>query len=238
MEDLMIIVSIPANAAIGDLDTLEVYGFSAIDQLVNDMEMAFTEVDEPFVLPIELLSFTAGLKGNAVRLDWATAQEINNDYFTIERSDNGTEFDEIMVVRGAGNSNSILTYSVDDKAPLNGTAYYRLKQTDFDGQSSTSNIVIVQATNLTQGINMQREVYPNPFTESFTMAFNVHDRGSVNVSLRDIQGKLISSKAINANKGENQFSFENGSSLPKGLYFVSLEFNGEVITSKIAKTDF
>jgi hypothetical protein len=237
-EEMMIIIHIAPDAIIGDLDTLEVRGFSGIDRNVKDMEMAFTEVDEPFVLPIELLSFTARANGRAVRLDWSTAQEINNDYFTIERSEDGVEFQEIMVVRGAGNSNSIRRYNIDDKDPVIGRAYYRLKQTDFDGQNVTFNMVMVNMSGAPLTISVQQDVFPNPFTEKFQMGFNVEERGSAKVTIIDIQGKVISNSTINVSKGLNQYSFENGSALPKGLYFVTLEYKGEVITSKIAKTDF
>jgi hypothetical protein len=236
--NLDVVVSIPSSALVGDMDTLQVFGFSAIDANVFDMTLSFTEINQPTILPITLLSFTAALNGKSVRLDWITAQEINNDFFTIERSANGTDFTEIIVQRGAGNTNAITTYSTNDNEPLTGRAYYRLKQTDFNGENTTSATVVVYSANITKTISLQQDVYPNPFTENFTIAFNVEEHGTVVTTLRDIQGKVISNNTINVTKGANQFSFADGSSLPKGMYFVSLEYKGQLITSKIAKTDF
>lgn len=94
-------------------------------------------------LPIELLSFGARPEGSQVRLDWVTATERDNDYFTIERSGNGQDFEEVTRVDGAGNSVTNLTYMDYDRWPLPGTSFYRLRQTDFDGQTSVSNMVPV-----------------------------------------------------------------------------------------------
>jgi hypothetical protein len=84
-------------------------------------------------LPIELLSFEAKSADNAVDLSWTTATEINNDYFTIEKSKSGFDFFEVCRVDGAGNSISPIYYEFSDKDPLDGISYYRLRQTDYDG---------------------------------------------------------------------------------------------------------
>ncbi|MFZ5553080.1 MAG: hypothetical protein ACOZCO_08190 [Bacteroidota bacterium] len=91
-------------------------------------------------LPIELLKFDARYNGHDVDLTWETATEINNDYFTVERSVNGIEFEPLLTVKGAGNSNINISYAAVDKEPVLGIGYYRLKQTDYDGQYSYSDI--------------------------------------------------------------------------------------------------
>ena len=84
---------------------------------------------------IELLFFNAKLENNTyVDLTWSTASEINNDYFTIERSQNGVYFQEFDIVEGAGNSTHKINYSLIDRDPFDGISYYRLKQTDYDGK--------------------------------------------------------------------------------------------------------
>ena len=85
-------------------------------------------------LPIELLSFEAICNNNSVNLLWSTASEKNNDYFTIERSSDGITFQTVLTVKGAGNSNQVINYSAIDEKPIDGIAYYRLKQTDYDGK--------------------------------------------------------------------------------------------------------
>jgi uncharacterized repeat protein (TIGR01451 family) len=85
-------------------------------------------------LPIELLSFTPQIKPDRIDLLWTTGTEINNDYFTLERSRDLYGWDILGFVPGAGNSSVPLSYSFSDMQPLDGLAYYRLKQTDFDGK--------------------------------------------------------------------------------------------------------
>lgn len=104
--------------------------------------LASVSIDNP--LPIELLWFDARPDGSQVRLDWSTASERDNDYFTIERSADGHEFTEVMRVDGAGNSTTTLTYSDYDRWPLPGTSFYRLRQTDLDGATAVSNMVVVK----------------------------------------------------------------------------------------------
>jgi hypothetical protein len=100
-------------------------------------------VDNTNPLPIELLTFTARPEGSEVRLDWTTASELENDYFTVERSVNGADFTDVLRTDGAGNSTQLINYSDRDHWPLSGVSYYRLRQTDVNGTSTTSDVVSV-----------------------------------------------------------------------------------------------
>jgi hypothetical protein len=119
-------------------------------------------------LPIELVDFRALNMGTFVTLNWATATELNNDHFTIQRSTDGSEFASIATVKGAGNSKKEINYSFNDANPANGVSYYRLKQTDFDGKTTYSNVV---------KINRDEEatlmVSPNPSTGGIAYT-NIH----------------------------------------------------------------
>jgi hypothetical protein len=103
----------------------------------------FTGLGNGTPLPISLLDFNAYPVLEQVEIVWTTATEINNDYFTIERSKDGISFEELMKVQGAGNSNQILNYKELDSNPFEGTSFYRLKQTDFDGIYTYSDIRVV-----------------------------------------------------------------------------------------------
>ncbi len=107
---------------------------STITSLHTCKEIELTEVSGGITLPIELLSFTHQVAPGQVILKWETATEINNDYFTIERSGDMVAWEVIGTVAGAGNSNQKLSYQLVDHMPRQGLSYYRLKQTDFDGQ--------------------------------------------------------------------------------------------------------
>lgn len=94
-------------------------------------------------LPVELLSFDAKAQSGVAKLDWITASEINNDYFTVERSRNGFEFNDLLTVDGNGTTTSVSNYTAYDEQPNSGVNYYRLRQTDFDGRTSHSEIKVV-----------------------------------------------------------------------------------------------
>ncbi len=98
------------------------------------------------VLPVTLLYFTVQLECNEPVLSWGTASELSNDYFTIEKSNDGKDFFEIGVVRGAGDSNTRLDYVFTDSEAATSRAYYRLSQTDFDGTHVLLGVATVGAS--------------------------------------------------------------------------------------------
>lgn len=105
----------------------------------------------PPILPIELLSFVGQNKGAYNMITWTTASEINNDYFILERSANGANFEELKKIKGEGNSSKNFDYSYTDMNPKPGVNYYRLKQTDYNGVSKTFKIITVDNILLSKG---------------------------------------------------------------------------------------
>lgn len=124
-------------------------------------------VEQTSLLPIELLSFEAIKDEERVRLDWKTNVEINNDYFTIERSTDLNEWMEIGELEGAGNTNEVQVYQMYDQRPVAGVSYYRLSQTDFDGSITYSDIRTVDFVS-TEEIR----IYPIPANEQITVQSN------------------------------------------------------------------
>lgn len=130
-------------------------------------QLAFNCDNCGIALPIELISFEAKMNNNKqVDIFWATASELNNDFFTIERSADGVNWEIVTTAAGAGNSIYRIDYAAYDSRPLSGISYYRLKQTDFDGAFEYSNIVSVfygnEAVQLIKVINiMGQEVEQN-----------------------------------------------------------------------------
>jgi hypothetical protein len=165
-------------------------------------------------LPIELLNFTAKYNKDVVDLFWTTASETNNDYFTIQRSLDGVEFQNIGNVDGAGNSTSFLSYSSVDETPLKGTSYYRLKQTDFDGSTSFSGIVPVS---IAEGI-FEEIIYPNPTAGQLNIFVHGEKDQLFSFELIDIRGvKVLSAKDIFYTNGEFTLSLET---LAAGTYIL------------------
>ena len=113
-------------------------------------------------LPIELVDFKAELINQEVRLSWVTGSELNNDFFTVERSESGETFSSIGQVNGNGTINQKSEYSLTDRSPLYGTSYYRLKQTDFDGKFTYSKVIKVENAE----VKGYFKIYPNPVVDN------------------------------------------------------------------------
>lgn len=94
-------------------------------------------------LPISLTYFTASQQGNAISFKWQTASETNNDYFTIEYSLDGINFYEVANVDGAGTTSETRTYNYVWNPEEYGLFYSRLKQTDYNGEYSYSNVIAI-----------------------------------------------------------------------------------------------
>ena len=119
-------------------------------------------------LPVELIDFTAEENNEKVLLKWKTASETNNSHFQIQRSVDGVRFDYLNVVQGAGTTSQETTYNYQDKAPINGRSYYRLKQIDLDGSFEYSPIRQVYLE--TDGIS----IYPSPAENYVTILSLIH----------------------------------------------------------------
>ncbi|MBK5284848.1 MAG: T9SS type A sorting domain-containing protein, partial [Bacteroidia bacterium] len=189
-----------------------------------------------FPLPVELIQFDAKPRGAEVECLWATASEINNDNFTIERSADGKRFIALETIVGAGNSNTILNYSFTDSRPLNGMNYYRLKQTDFDGKSTYSPVKSVMLKTNIPGTTLSiNGVNPNPFRSSFSISYTVEDNSVVQISIMNTRGQVVFSKKQNAAEGSNRFDYNDNLNLPSGIYFAKLILNNEVQIQKLVK---
>ena len=182
-------------------------------------------------LPITLLDFTAEVQLQQVLIRWTTESEIDNDYFTIERSADGQQHEVVGTVAGAGTSYSVQSYSLEDKNPLPGTSYYRLRQTDYDGQSEAFDWVAVSVAPepaVEQATLSIDRVFPNPFSTSCTLAYTLSRPGPVEVQVVDIQGTLLLSQTTPGYIGKNQYTLENVTNLRPGTYLLRITQNNTV----------
>ncbi|HNQ12865.1 MAG TPA: T9SS type A sorting domain-containing protein [Bacteroidia bacterium] len=186
-------------------------------------------------LPIELLFFDAELNNDVVDLRWQTATEKDNDYFTIERSGDGKTFEDISKVKGAGNSTTVRNYSAVDPSPLNGISYYRLKQTDYDGTSTHSEVVSVNYTAKTPEEANIISVGPNPFSNYFNLEYFMPSDQEVDIMILNINGQIVYNSKEMAYTGTNRFRFEDGSKLAPGNYILTLQGLDKKVTYKIVK---
>ena len=181
-------------------------------------------------LPITLLSFNAVWGDNRqshAKVFWSTASEENNDYFDVQRSADGSTWTNIDRVQGAGNSIHTLNYQILDKNPLNGIAYYRLRQVDFDGTVAYTHVVALKREIDGAGI----AVYPNPATNQFQVAFEGFQSETANINILDNSGRKVLS--LNNNVINNPVQIINASNFQSGVYYIHVTSESESFIEKI-----
>jgi Secretion system C-terminal sorting domain len=179
-------------------------------------------------LPVSLTEFKAKSVSNKAILTWSTASETNNSGFDIEKSLDGTNFSKIDFVKGSGNSNILLSYiSVDDN--FTQTAFYRLKQIDFDGKTEYSRIVQLEKTK-----SGTIKIYPNPISNNanLNIEFASDSREIVDVTLMDVSGRIIFQNKYDATSNLINIPTQD---LARGLYFVKVQNGLNVNIQKIVK---
>ena len=167
------------------------------------------------ILPVELFSFTAKEESGKVYLNWVTASEKDNDYFVLERSQDGRQFSAIAQVMGAGNSSFFHTYNEIDENPYNGISYYRLQQVDYDGAKSYSHIVVVSIEQ-----NLKINIFPNPAVDVVNISFSEFKAGRLDYQVYNLSGKLMSQGFTEVNKGISHIRLDEIHNLQPGAYFL------------------
>ena len=168
-------------------------------------------------LPIELIYFTGKKSNDYVLLEWATASEKNNDFFTLLKSYDGVNFNNLIDVGGAGNSSVTMYYNYKDYDHSIGINYYKLRQTDYDGKNVTSKVVSVNDDSFEFNIM----VYPIPSSTPNVKLIMYKNLGFVNVTCIDVTGKVIFNTNINSVDG---YEYNLGQyKLVSGIYFIKLD---------------
>ncbi|MFC0771461.1 T9SS type A sorting domain-containing protein [Terrimonas alba] len=163
------------------------------------------------ILPVKMVSFSAVPEQQKVKLQWQTATEINNDFFTVERSAGNNEWTAIKTVKGAGNSAEEKNYEVYDNAPVTGTLHYRIKQTDHDGKTSYSETRTVKYVSASNSVSL----YPVPNTGNTINMTGITDFKNYELALLNTAGNLLYTTVISKTSVELP-------SLQKGIYFIRI----------------
>jgi hypothetical protein len=185
------------------------------------------------VLNVNLVNFNGKIADNKAELKWITAEEHEELFYDVEKSFDGSNFNTIGTIPGALTTGDPNNYSFNDPTEINGKVYYRLKIRSVDNRSTYSRIV--QLSTVNEKFNFGAVV--NPFNSTLYFDINVVKPGQVSAELVNQFGKSIRIKALDAKEGNNQFFFENTSSLSPGIYILKIEMNGLFIYRKVMKTN-
>lgn len=197
------------------------------ETMTNYSPFTFGTNDPINPLPVELISFTGVCKDNLKTLFWTTASETNNAFFSIQRSDDGINYQEIARIPGAGNSNVVKNYSYQDVNKSAGTFYYQLVQTDINGTTEIFDPISVSCEspeNTLDAVGLWA-VYPN-----LVMLYTQYQEDTkATLSLMDLSGCIISSQNKIIPKGSGLLSMDV-ESLNSGIYIIILQTATQVQT--------
>lgn len=178
-------------------------------------------------LPVDLLSFNGGLKGDQVLLDWETDVEVNNNYFEIEKSLDTENWEKIATIAGAGNSMQPIKYYEVDETGCYSTCFYRFRQVDFGGVSETFKSIVVSGDK-SKSDSLKVNIYPNPIVNFINIQVLAVERTNFSIVISDATGKVVITETKEYREGYN-YTKLSAVSLRKGTYFVNL-LKGDQLT--------
>jgi hypothetical protein len=188
---------------------------------------------DPNFLPVELLSFKAECVGEGVQLTWLTASELNNDYFLVEHSTDGVEFDALGIVQGSGTTNLLSSYEFLHEHRENETRYYRLVQNDYNGVYTVYGPVYSNC-----GLPLSAQsgifVYPNPFADYITVVLDNVNSGNLQIALYDKMGKLLLSDDMAVSDDQVRFTM-NLAHLSRAVYELRIFDGRKVYNARIVR---
>ena len=169
-------------------------------------------------LPISLKSFNGNFKEGRVELNWIVASEVNNDYYTIERSSDGINYMDIGNVNGSKNIVTDKRYDFIDYSPNEGKNYYRLRQTDIDGNTKSFDPIFVKVFPY-NGVKNKATFLPNPFIDKLIIDYYSEDAVHIDFNLMDRSGNIVRNQSIFCKQGMNNFQFNDLGELFPGIYY-------------------
>ncbi|HRG40209.1 MAG TPA: T9SS type A sorting domain-containing protein [Saprospiraceae bacterium] len=208
------------DSRLGQFATLNIPPISGLSFMVDYSDPTKTSIVVSQALPITLISFNVFGKTNETNLQWKTSSETNNHYYDIEHNTDGTEFIPIGRKEGGGNSNTLLDYHFAHKDVDAGLHYYRLKQVDYDGNYSYSDIKSV----LLKGEDNDVSIYPNPTAN----IININGANGLHYTLLDIFGTQVMDGQIS----DDMIAIDH---LTTGMYYLYIESENGKRVYKILK---
>ena len=194
--------------------------------------MYFHKICYQVNITVELISFTGSEHGEYVKLEWSTSSELNNDYFEIQKSKDGFDFEAIGKVSGNGTTNNEQIYQFDDPSPFSGLNYYRLVQFDYDGKSEIHHTISVGFNELLGEGNIL--AYPNPVLQDrkLRLKLNGMDNDSIKIQIYSLMGNLVYNDIQLIEKHQNDISIDLAQ-FKTGIYSLSVDVPNQKYVTKL-----
>jgi len=183
-----------------------------------------SQINHP--LPVTLIGFKALCVEGEIVAAWSTASEINNHYFTIEESETGANWYEMYREEGNGNSNKLLEYQAEFKPRYSSGSYFRLKQVDYNGETTLFDPVYVTCENKDNLVT----ILPNPVRDIAKVRINASSNFELHLNLFTSSGQIVFTQKIPIRKGENEFNLDVDA-LPAGAYHLQMSTKEQITIS-------
>ncbi|MEL7001687.1 MAG: T9SS type A sorting domain-containing protein, partial [Bacteroidota bacterium] len=195
-----------------------------------------TSIDDSNPLPITLSSFEGKTIDGENHLMWETSSELNNDFFEVQRSFDGINYEVIGEVKGSGTTEEVQRYSFVDELPFVGNNFYRLRQVDFDGESAIADKIVL--------LNVEAEnnelslfVYPNPTNQLNINTRVVGDQNTpIVVRMIDLYGKEVYNDVITLNNVRGDYKLKTLDALKQGVYILTMQQGNQSVQQKVVLT--
>ena len=174
------------------------------------------------IAPITLLNFSTKCLNNHILISWSTATETNNDYFVVQQSLDAQNFEDIAIIKGAGNTNIKQNYKLE-VPETSETVYYRLKQIDFDGNSETFEIIHADCN---ENANSEITTYPNPFDGKILYLNSTSNLENAVINIYDALGRLV--QQTNYNEIYSHIELKIDTQLEPGAYYLEISSKNEL----------
>ncbi|HTI94696.1 MAG TPA: T9SS type A sorting domain-containing protein [Puia sp.] len=221
--DSRIIYRIIVATTVDNLTTNGCYYVTTQPKLVVGVNCMIT-------LPTTLLSFRGQVHSGLGNLQWTSSNEVDGLQYTIERSDDGTNFSPLATIPGTAGEGSGATYQFNDPNPVAAQSYYRVVMTG-NSVHRASNIVLLSNSD----INFEVRSALNPFVNQINIDLSTPGGGTVLVSLADMYGRYVRHEQQQVTQGLNTLNVYGLGNLPAGNYVLQIQYNDRVISKKLVK---
>lgn len=232
----------PTNTAADEIDNDGVYNVTNVEYIINpggsvaatssfennyNIDFGFTS---SLILPSSRLDLSAAILNSNVKLNWNTKEEFNVAQYIVERSTDGIQFSGIASVQSKGDGSFNYQFTDNVQSFSCPDIYYRIKQEDINGKNRYSGVVSV-------GIKLINKITitPNPFSSFIHLQIPVDNKGQVDLRIINAAGRVVYSKKVELDEGQNNFPVHGLGNLPNGLYFLEVRSGNLIRQGKMLK---
>lgn len=194
-------------------------------------QQVIVDMDDCVVLPVGLTNFAVECSESSNQLSWQTVTEVNNDYFIVEKAGDDLEFNQLAIVDGAGNSSALKTYVINDSDRSRDQKYYRIRQVDFDGTETFSQVISTGSC-LDKDF-MIYDAYHNTQTDEVIINFGTAYSTILDLNMVSLSGQKVLTGSFTVEPNQNQLRIPAGQLGGNVMYLLNIATQSTIETERI-----